>query len=178
MTYDPTTNYGDKDLTFDENLICWKFSELIKNLITLSSDANRQIEIIGCGAAADEMAMDFYTYFTLSAHSYLGNNFLTISQYNSLKELDKFFDTRSGDESLEFWNDFQLSTNSDWVFIRQKAENILEILGMNSLKLIFDRKEKSETIGQEKKLIMQNTKTRLVNKNDRFQVDSKVETGK
>ncbi len=46
MSYDPTIDYSQMDLSIDKNLAYWKFSELIKNLITLSSDAPRQIELI------------------------------------------------------------------------------------------------------------------------------------
>jgi len=37
MKYNPLIDYGKKDLSIEENLIFWKFSELIKNLITISS---------------------------------------------------------------------------------------------------------------------------------------------
>jgi hypothetical protein len=47
MKFEPTYNYGDTDLTIDQNLIYWKFGELVKNLVTLSSSAERQAEIIG-----------------------------------------------------------------------------------------------------------------------------------
>jgi len=102
MKFEPTFNYGDTDLTLDHNLICWKFGQLITNLITLSSDATRQAEIVGIGATCDEMAEEFYTYFTLSYHSFLTNNLLTPDQVNKLIELDTFFDERSGDKSPDF----------------------------------------------------------------------------
>ncbi len=44
MQFDPTYDYGKKDLTVDRYLICWKFAELIKNLITLSGNAEKQME--------------------------------------------------------------------------------------------------------------------------------------
>ena len=125
MNFDPTYNYGDTDLTNDENLVRWKFGELIKNLVTLSSSAERQAEIIGIGATCDEMAIDFDTYFTLEYQNYLDSGLLTISQVEKLKELDKYFEDRSGDKSPDFWDDFLLETNPEWQYVRRMAKNIL-----------------------------------------------------
>lgn len=63
MEFNPLYDYGQSDLTIDSNLIYWKYGELIKNLITLSSQAEKQVEVIGHGAVCDEMAEDFDTYF-------------------------------------------------------------------------------------------------------------------
>lgn len=165
MQFEPTCNYGDTDLTVDDNSLRWKFGELIKNLITLASDAKRQAEIIGIGATCDEMAEDFNTYFTLSYRSYLNNNLLTQEQVEKLKQLDLFFDERSGDKSPDFWDNFLLETNPEWEIVRQKAFDILKLLGMQNLKLEFDREEKYETTDKGKRVMMQSTKTRLVRQN-------------
>ncbi len=165
MDFDPTYNYGDSDLTNEDNLVRWKFGELIKNLITLSSSANRQSDIIGIGAICDEMAINFETYFTLSYKNYLDNELLTIDQIEALKELDTFFDERSGDKSPEFWDDFLLDTNPEWQIVRQKAKIILELIGMLFLTIEFDREEKYEMTDKGKQVTMQSTKTRLVRQN-------------
>lgn len=165
MQFDPIYNYGDTDLTVDDNLVRWKFGELIKNLITLATDAKRQAEIIGIGATCDEMAEDFNTYFTLSYWSYLDSNLLTLEQVEKLKELDVFFDERSGDKSPDFWNDFLLETNPEWKIVRQKALDILKSLRMQDLTLEFDREEKYETTDKGNQITMQITKTRLVRQN-------------
>jgi hypothetical protein len=165
MDFDPTYNYGDTDLTNDDNLVRWKFGELIKNLITLSSAADRQAEIIGIGATCDEMAIDFDTYFSLSYQNYLDNHLLTIEQVEKLKELDKFFNDRSGDKSPNFWDDFLLDTNSDWQIVRQKAKAILESIGMQDLLIEFDREEKYEMTDKGRRISMQSTKIRLVREN-------------
>lgn len=164
MKFNPTYNYGDTDLTLDHNLICWKFGELIKNLITLSSNADRQAEIIGIGAICDEMAEEFDTYFTMSYHSFLDNNLLTPNQVNKLIELDTFFNERSGDKSPDFWDDFTLEINPEWEIVRQKAKNILESLGMQDLAIEFDRKEEYEMTSSGRRITLQSTKTRLVYK--------------
>lgn len=56
MNFDPTYDYGLSDLTNEDNLVCWKFGELIKTLVTLSSKADRQIENMGAGIVTNEMA--------------------------------------------------------------------------------------------------------------------------
>jgi hypothetical protein len=141
MCYDPTIDYSQMDLSIDKNLAYWKFSELIKNLITLSSDAPKQIELIGYGAVADEMAIDFETYYSLSYQSYLDFKLLTIDQKIELDELDKYLEDRSGDKNPDFWNDFKIDLNPDWNWVRLKAKNILGLLKMDSLSVDFDRTE-------------------------------------
>lgn len=165
MNFDPIYNYCDTDLTNEENLVRWKFGELIKNLITLSSSAERQAEIIGIGATCDEMVMDFETYFTLEYQNYLDSGLLTISQVEELKELDKYFDDRSGDKSPEFWDDFLLETSLEWKNVRQKAKTILKTLNMLDLTIEYDRTEKYKTTNKGEQLTMQTTKTRLVKQN-------------
>lgn len=162
MEFEPTYNYGDTDLTLDRNLICWKFGELITNLITLSSDAKRQAEIIGIGATCDEMAEDFHRYFMQSYHSFLDNNLLTTTQVDKLIELNTFFDERSGDKSPDFWDDFTLETNPEWEIVRRKALDVLESLGMQDLIVEFDREEEYKITPKGKQITMQSTKTRLV----------------
>jgi len=162
MDFNPTYNYGDTDLINDDNLVNWKFGELIKNLITLTSNAERQAEILGIGATCDEMAIDFDTYFTLSYQNYIDNHLLTGNQIEKLKELDDYFNERSGDKSPDFWDDFLLDTNPEWQIVRQKAKTILELLGMQDLTIEFDREEKYETTDKGKRLTMQTTKTRLI----------------
>lgn len=89
MNYDPTIDYGKMDLSMNENRIFWNFSELIKILITISRDAQKQIELIGYGVVADEMAIDFDTYYTLSYQSYLDSQLLTMNIKQELDELNK-----------------------------------------------------------------------------------------
>jgi hypothetical protein len=162
MKFEPTYNYGDTDLTIDQNLIYWKFGELVKNLVTLSSSAERQAEIIGIGATCDEMAEEFNTYFTMCFNSFLDQNLLTPNQFHKLMELDIFFTERSGDKSPDFWDDFTLGTNPEWEIVRQKSLNILGSLGMQDLIIEFERKEEYETTSNGKRITMQFTKTRLV----------------
>ncbi len=152
-------------MTNDNNLVRWQFGELIKNLVTLTSDAKRQTEIIGIGAICDEMVEDFHTYFTSSYRTYLDSNLLTPNQVDRLQELDTFIDERNGNKSPDFWDDFLLETNFDWEIVRQKALYILTSLEMQDLTLEFDRDEKYEITGKGKQLTLQTTKARLVRQN-------------
>jgi len=165
MKFDPTYDYGSSDLTVEENNVYWKFGELITNLVTLSSPAERQVEIIGIGACTDEMAMDFETYFTLSFQQYCKYELMDSESLDKLKQLDSFFEERSGDKSPAFWDNSLLDTNPEWEIVREEAKTILEMMGMQDLRIEFERTEEYETIGSIKRITMQSTKTRLIRKN-------------
>lgn len=165
MNFDPTYNYAHTDLTNDDNLVCWKFCELIKNLIILSSSFEKQAEIIGIGAICDEMVIDFDTYFSLSYQHYLNKHLLTNDEAEKLKELDEFFNERSGEKSPGFWDDSLLGTHHDWLIVRQKAKTILKSMGLQNLTIVFDREEKHEMTDEGRRIKMQSTKTRLVRQN-------------
>lgn len=162
MQFDPTFDYGDTDLTNTENLIRWKFGELIKCLVTISSSAKRQVEIIGMGAVCDEMACDLDTYFSLEHPAYLEHGLFSSNQIEKLKELDSYFDVRSGDKSPDFWDDRLLESSSEWEDVRQMARTILEQLNMQDLTVEFERFERYEMTNEGERLVMQSTKTRLV----------------
>lgn len=164
MNFDPTFDYGLSDLTKEDNLVCWKFGELIKTLVTLSSNADRQIEIIGAGIITDEMAEDFDTYFTLSYKQFVDNNLLDEATINKLNYLDNFLDQRSGEKDPDFWDDTTLSTNNDWQNVRMQAKEILTLLGYENLDIDFERSEKYEQSNEGQKLMLQTTRTRLINK--------------
>jgi hypothetical protein len=161
INFDPTIDYGFSDLTKEENLVCWKFGELIKTLITLSSSAEKQIKIIGAGIVTDEMAEDFSTYFTLSYKLFVDKKLLNELTINRLNYLDNFLDQRSGEKDPDFWNDTTLSTNNDWENVRIQAKEILTLLGFENLDIDFERTEKSNEV---QKLLFQTTRTRLIKK--------------
>ena len=113
MKFEPTYDYRQSDFDKEENLILWKFGELIKNLIIISSDADTQRYIIGIGAAPDEMALDFDSYFTLSYNQYLDNRLLIKDAFDELMLLNDIFERYSVDKSSDFWDDSLLDTNND-----------------------------------------------------------------
>ena len=139
MRFDATHDYGKTDLTDDDNLVRWKFAELIKNLVTLSSSAEQQLKMTEIGAVCDEMALDFATYFVLSYQTYLRVGLLTLDEAEQLKKLDKYFEDRSGEKSPDFWDDSLLKTNPEWQVVREKAKCILEMLRMQDLEIEFER---------------------------------------
>ncbi|WP_276132722.1 hypothetical protein [Polluticoccus soli] len=164
LKFDPEYDYGQTDLSVEENLACWKFAQLITTLITLSSSSDRQAEIIGIGATCDEMGEDFHSYFTLSSRSYHRAGLLSEKEILELEKLDAYFEERSGNNSPDFWDDFLLDTNPEWDVVRTKATNILQLLGFQDLTIDFDRKEDYEITDKGKRVVGQWTKTRLVKK--------------
>jgi len=167
MIFNPMIDYGIGDMNDDKNIALWNFGELVKTLITISSDAKRQCEIIGIGAVADEMALDYESYYSLWANLFLEYGLINESQKNKLDELDLFFGIRSGKACPEFWDDDNLETNEDWRIARKKAKEALIDLGYDNLTIEFERKEKFDYSLFKKELVSQWTKTRLVKKNDR-----------
>ena len=160
MKFEPTYDYSQPDLTKEENQILWKFGELIKTLIIISSDTEKQKYIISIGAVADEMALDFDSYFTLSYAQYLDKQLLTSEAFNELLLLDKIFDKHSGDKDTEFWNDLLLVSNNDWKAVRQKAKSILKIMNMDYLNIECIH----QNISYNGVIIGKETKTRLIKK--------------
>lgn len=165
MTFDPKIDYGIGNMD-DENITLWNFGELIKTLITISSEAKRQCEIIGMGAVADEMGMDFENHYTILVNSFLTHGLFDEEQKNKLDELDSYFDIRSGGGYPEFWDDDNLETNPDWKVVRQKAKEILIDLGCDNLTIEFERKEEYRYSLFKKELVSQWTKIRLVEKDN------------
>ncbi|SBW02793.1 hypothetical protein [uncultured Dysgonomonas sp.] len=160
MKFEPTYNYSQTDLDKEENQILWKFGELIKSLITIASDADRQRYVIGIGIVTDEMVLDFESYFTLSYNQYLDNQLLNKDAFDELMLLDDFFEKRSGDKDPDFWDDSLLDINNDWNIARKKAKRILEIMGWNNLDIECEHTD----IYNSKHIIRQQTITPLVNK--------------
>lgn len=162
MRFDATYDYGTTDLTVGDNLVRWKFAELIKNLVTLSSSAEQQLEMTGIGAVCDEMALDFETYFILSYQAYLQVGLLTLDQAEQLKKLERYFDDRSGDKSPDFWDESLLSTNPEWQIVREKARDVLEMLEMQDLEIEFERTVEYKVSEEGKQVVSgERTKSRL-----------------
>ncbi len=164
MNFDPTCDYDDTDGSQEEKLVRWQFTALLKNLVMLSSSADIQTAITGIGATCDEMAMDFDTYFTLPCQHYLDYKLLTAEQVTQLKELDDYFNARSGDQAPDFWDDDQLDVHPDWQVVRQKAKTMLALLGVQDLTIEWERTEKFEITEEGIRLTLQTTKTRLIRK--------------
>lgn len=165
MEFDPTKDYYGLDLSEETNQVKWNYWQFIKNLVTLSNSADQQREIIGLGAVADEMAIDFESYFTLNSQRYLDHKLLTEYQVTKLNSLDKFFDERSGDKMPSFWDDEMLDSHPDWTIIRKFSQEILEQIGYGNLEIEIERTTENSKFNLGKSLIIESTKTRLKKKN-------------
>jgi hypothetical protein len=167
MEFDPAYDYSKSDLTRGDNLTCWKFGELVKTLLTLSSRADRQIEIMGIGHVADEMAADFETYYALSFRQYLDRGLINEYINEKLSQLDDYLGQRSGGLKPDFWDDRTLPTDEDWENVRTQAKGILTALGYEDLEIELDREEKYEMTQEGQKFLIQTTRTRLVDRKGR-----------
>jgi hypothetical protein len=161
MEYNPLLDYGIKDLSIEENLIYYKFSEMIKILIIISSNANKQKEFIGIGHATDEMAIDFDTYYTQEYQNYIGYGLINSLQKIKLDELDTYFENKSNQKDLDFWDDSKLDSNPDWELVREKAKEILTALNKENLAIDYFREEEYDELG---KLTIQTTRIKLIEK--------------
>ncbi|MBE2256127.1 MAG: hypothetical protein IAE65_08000 [Ignavibacteria bacterium] len=164
LNFDPTFNYGNEDLKNYDNLIRYKFSQLIINLILLSSSSTQQILFFGIGNACNEMAIDFDLYFTQEKESYLERGLLTLDSVDKLKELDKLFCEKSEDKNHEFWDDDNLKSNSNWKLVREKSNEILKMLNFDNLTLELDRNNNFRMDNGNVNLIGQTDKIQIVKK--------------
>ncbi len=142
----------------------YNFEELIKNLITLSSPAEKQKYIMGFGAIADEMAEDFDTRYTLAKQQYIDRSWLTNEQIHELDNLDKFMDDRSGNKNPDFWDDDNLQDHPDWQYIRAKSRDILKMLDKDDLDVEIERTTEQGKSDKGKPLVIERTFAKLVKK--------------
>ncbi len=163
MKFDPTESYSQRNMDIPQNLALHKFKELVVNLITIGSEAGTQKSIIGpIGAVADEMAVDFDTYFTRSYPLYVEFGLLNAAQVEKLLELDQFFNQHSGSAMPDFWKDDQLDKHPDWAIARSMANAILGILKLDDVRLICTHKEIFENMPTGRRLVAVSTQTSLV----------------
>jgi hypothetical protein len=134
-----------------------QFNKLIKTLIALSSPADRQREIYGEAHAGDEMAEDFFSYYTQIKSSLLGKGLIVQGNVEMLDNLDRFLDEKAWEKNCEFWNG--LERHADWPKLRELARLGLVSLGKENCKL---RVTYSYTRNDKGKVINQFTKTELI----------------
>lgn len=173
--FNPLVDYGFGDMTEFENLHYWKFGELIKCLILLSSEYSEQCRITQIGDIADEMAIDFETYYTEAKNGYVQLRLINENAKLKLEALDEFLEIRSGARNPNFWTDDDLKESSDWNLVRGYAKEILANLGYQNLVVILDRKE---TIDNHGKLTSESVKLLLVNRPQNMQNGNILEKAK
>lgn len=144
---------------YTTSLICYE--ELIKSLIALSSNAEKQKEIIGYGQVAQELVEDFYHYYSNCREQYLMENLITKEQDLNLGLLEKLFKEQK-DQS--FWDDDNLGTNIQWQEVRKIASENLKILGKSDFTIEVKRTHNNTMSPEGKSLTIENTKIILVKK--------------
>ena len=148
----------------ENQLLEWQFDELVKTLIVLSYPADKQIEAMGLGQVADEMALDFENYYSNLYPEYIQRKWITTDQKIALDKLDQFLRKKSGKKNFTFWENSQLSIHPDWEKIRKMAKEILILLHKDHLTV--EVTIKNETIKDEngEELTIQQIITNLINK--------------
>lgn len=162
MDFDPTKDYYGMDMSIETNVVKWNYWEFIKNLVTLSSDSDSQKEIIGFGAVADEMAIDFDTYYTLQSKRYLEYDLLDIELISKLDQIDTFLENRGGEKMPDFWDDDLLDSHPDWKIVRIMSKEILRLMNFDDLKIEIERSIKKNQSSKGEPLVIEGTKTRLI----------------
>ncbi|WP_336516470.1 hypothetical protein [Pollutibacter soli] len=141
MHFDPLTDYGQHNLRDADHLLKWNFSELIKTLITLAADPERQMDIIGESEnPGEEMVLDFESFYDLSAKKYIQAKLIRFDQAEQLDELGAMV-ARLDEESFSSDSVFD---DEVWTEIRNKSNHILQSLGMDDLDLKIEESEKEE----------------------------------
>jgi hypothetical protein len=148
-----------------EELINWHFDELIKILITLSSTAERQKEIMGFGAVADEMAIEFDSHYTEMKTIYINRNIVTHEQAIFLDRLDDYLNNKSGNKDPDFWDDDMLEVNPDWNYVRESAKNILTLLNKQNFDVKIERTIAHTKSNKGEPLIIESTFLHLIENN-------------
>lgn len=164
MKFDPLHDYTKEDLTKEENLIFWKFAELIKTLIGMAEKSQRKLEIYGFGNVADGITDDFNTYYTTTADCYESFGLLDKKALNKLNELSKLMGEKRKDPNSNFWDDFYLASNKDWELIRVKARTILLMLEFDKYELYVEKIEEKTMAEEGKTIIVEKTKKIIINK--------------
>jgi len=157
-----TLHDPNKPLT-EDNLIKWHFDELLKTLITLSSPADRQAEIMGFGNANSEMVEDFVWHYIETKDDLTTELILIEPQTIVLDNITKLIDKHSGKPEDNFWNPEQLKTHSDWTTIRKIATEVLILLGKDNLQLKIETTNEYDKSDKGEKLIIQRQKIYLIN---------------
>lgn len=158
MDFDPTAIFSDKDLKIDKNLCFWKFSELIKILLTLSLT---QKEKVSLGNISEDLMEDFNWHFSNSYPKYLEYRLLSKSQLKMLFEIEDFFEKRKNNEFIDFWQDMN---NEGWKELEQKSKEILIDLKMSDLSITYKIEPIYETSLFIKRIIGEKIQTTITRK--------------
>lgn len=153
MQFDPLTDYGQHNLKDSEHLLRWNFSELIKTLITLAAEPEKQMDIIGDAEnPGEEMILDFESFYGLSAKKYVQAKLLRYDQAEALGVLGS--ELEQMDE--ESFSSDAIYESDAWQNVRHDAKHILQLLDMNDLDIQIEETEnEEEKIGEQKRKAIQ-----------------------
>ncbi|WP_298420509.1 hypothetical protein [uncultured Kordia sp.] len=142
---------------FETDNAMWRFEELVKTLIAMSSSFERQKEIYGFGATADEMLMDFYSHYTLNKVKFLERKFITNESKKLLDDIDSLTDSWSDEKEEDFWFEME-NYEEDWNVLRGKAKLALVKLGKDKCTVEVKHENNFDENGN---IVMQKTKIEL-----------------
>jgi hypothetical protein len=142
-----------------DNLL-WQFEELIKTLIAMTLPLEEQVNFYGIGATADEMLIDFDTYFTLNKLEFIERGVINDESKRLLDDIDSLTDRWSSEKEESFWFEMEKHQN-EWDILREKAKAALT--KMNKSNFTVDVTHKNE-FDRERNLVVQTTKVKLKEK--------------
>lgn len=140
MHFDPLKDYGIHNLKDPDHLISWNFSELIKTLITLSAEPDRQLDIMNSPNAVNEMLLDFESFYGLSGRKYIQSKLIGFQNAEALDELKELLSLHEQEEE----DPDVLFDDPAWEAIRRKAKSILKDLNFGELDIALEKTIKSE----------------------------------
>jgi hypothetical protein len=111
--------------------IKYHYDELLKLLITISSESKIQLEAHGIGNAEEEMATDLLTHFIEYKDELISAELITIDHAKAISEIDSFFSSHDNDEDELFWSGIE--THPDWDILRRMAESVLLLMKKDNL---------------------------------------------
>lgn len=142
----------------------WHYNELLKTLIILSLSSDYQIEIAGVGDPNVEITEDFKWHYVQSKNDLIALNLLNVSQTDQLDKIANLIDQNYNHPENDFWNYECLDMDQDWIEIRKIAKGSLSSLNATHLTLKVFIENKYEKSKGGEKLVIQNQKIELINK--------------
>jgi len=145
---------------FETDNLMWQFEELVKTLIAMSMPLEFQKNYYGIGVASDEMAGDFYSYYTLNKSRYKKRGLIIIETKELLDNIEKFLESWSNEKDEEFWYEMD-KHEVEWDLLRSKAKNTLNNMNKSNLTIEVNHENEYDKNGN---VVSQKTKTKLIEK--------------
>ena len=115
----------------------------IKTMIMFSSSAEKQIYCYGEeSAVADEIAEDFYQYFTILKEQKYFNKSEYLTAKENLEAINTILDECSGSTNEEFWTLDSLRKNPVWENLRNLMKDAIKKMDKANLDIEIIKKDK------------------------------------